>query len=172
MVFLPHPPTEVFLKGSFGTWCIINIKGTVNTLVSFSELQLFQTVQAQTHFEILLPSEKTCSTDYAGLLQAFQIFVLDELKALGFCHIQVFSFSYCVWVKKVCSILCSGCEKVETKKYGVLCITHSQLITDLKFFSDHLESEFFHQLPRLCQCFRLSAVEEWARLRSDSCTIN
>ncbi|XP_067387679.1 thyroglobulin [Emydura macquarii macquarii] len=59
---------------------------------SCQKLQLFQTVQAQTHFDILLPSEKTCSADYAGLLQAFQIFVLDELKALGFCHIQVNTF--------------------------------------------------------------------------------
>uniref|UniRef100_K7FB89 Thyroglobulin n=1 Tax=Pelodiscus sinensis TaxID=13735 RepID=K7FB89_PELSI len=59
---------------------------------SCQKLQLFQTVQAQTHFELLLPSEKTCSSDYAGLLQAFQIFILDELKALGFCHIQVNAF--------------------------------------------------------------------------------
>ncbi|XP_074840896.1 thyroglobulin [Carettochelys insculpta] len=59
---------------------------------SCQKLQLFQTVQAQTHFELLLPSEKTCSSDYTGLLQAFQIFILDELKALGFCHIQVNAF--------------------------------------------------------------------------------
>ncbi|XP_034615481.1 thyroglobulin, partial [Trachemys scripta elegans] len=59
---------------------------------SCQKLQLFQTVQAQTHFELLLPSEKTCSSDYAGLLQAFQIFIFDELKALGFCHIQVNTF--------------------------------------------------------------------------------
>ncbi|XP_074919354.1 thyroglobulin isoform X1 [Chelonoidis abingdonii] len=59
---------------------------------SCQRLQLFQNVQAQTHFELLLPSEKTCSSDYAGLLQAFQIFIFDELKALGFCHIQVNTF--------------------------------------------------------------------------------
>uniref|UniRef100_A0A8C9G4S1 Thyroglobulin n=1 Tax=Pavo cristatus TaxID=9049 RepID=A0A8C9G4S1_PAVCR len=44
------------------------------------KLQLFQTVQAQTHFQLLLPPQKTCSSDYSGLLQAFQIFILDELK--------------------------------------------------------------------------------------------
>ncbi|XP_029443068.1 thyroglobulin [Rhinatrema bivittatum] len=53
------------------------------------KLQLFQTVQAQTQFQLLLPSGKTCSSDYAGLLQAFQTFILDDFKARGFCHIQV-----------------------------------------------------------------------------------
>ncbi|NXI58262.1 THYG protein, partial [Chloroceryle aenea] len=56
------------------------------------KLQLFQTVQAQTHLQLLLPSEKTCSSDYSGLLQAFQIFILDELKARGLCHLQVNAF--------------------------------------------------------------------------------
>ncbi|NXA15845.1 THYG protein, partial [Sapayoa aenigma] len=56
------------------------------------KLQLFQTVQAQAHFQLLLPPEKTCSTDYSGLLQAFQIFILDELKARGLCHLQVTAF--------------------------------------------------------------------------------
>ncbi|XP_019403055.1 PREDICTED: thyroglobulin [Crocodylus porosus] len=56
------------------------------------KLQLFQTVQAQTQFQLLLPSGKACSSDYSGLLQAFQIFILDELKARGFCHIQVNAF--------------------------------------------------------------------------------
>ncbi|NXP73581.1 THYG protein, partial [Ramphastos sulfuratus] len=56
------------------------------------KLQLFQTVQAQTHFQMLLPPEKTCSADYSGLLQAFQIFILDELKARGLCHLQVNAF--------------------------------------------------------------------------------
>ncbi|NWI88308.1 THYG protein, partial [Pitta sordida] len=56
------------------------------------KLQLFQTVQAQAHFQLLLPPEKTCSSDYSGLLQAFQIFILDELKARGLCHLQVTAF--------------------------------------------------------------------------------
>ncbi|XP_053916773.1 thyroglobulin [Cuculus canorus] len=56
------------------------------------KLQLFQTVQAQTHFQLLLPAEKTCNSDYSGLLEAFQIFILDELKARGFCHLQVNAF--------------------------------------------------------------------------------
>ncbi|KFP33917.1 Thyroglobulin, partial [Colius striatus] len=56
------------------------------------KLQLFQTVQAQTHFQLLLPSEKTCSSEYSGLLQTFQIFILDELKARGLCHLQVNAF--------------------------------------------------------------------------------
>ncbi|XP_056186796.1 thyroglobulin [Falco biarmicus] len=56
------------------------------------KLQVFQTVQAQTHFQLLLPPEKTCSSDYSGLLQAFQTFILDELKARGLCHLQVNAF--------------------------------------------------------------------------------
>ncbi|XP_068253091.1 thyroglobulin [Nyctibius grandis] len=56
------------------------------------KLRLFQTVQARTHFQLLLPPEKTCSSDYSGLLQAFQIFILDELKARGLCHLQVNAF--------------------------------------------------------------------------------
>ncbi|NWS92477.1 THYG protein, partial [Toxostoma redivivum] len=61
-------------------------------LQACQKLQLFQTVQAQTHFQIRLPPEKTCSSDYSGLLQAFQIFILDELKARGLCHLQVNAF--------------------------------------------------------------------------------
>ncbi|XP_010114533.1 PREDICTED: thyroglobulin-like, partial [Chlamydotis macqueenii] len=56
------------------------------------KLKLLQTVQVQTHFRLLLPPEKTCSSDYSGLLQAFQIFILDELKARGLCHLQVNAF--------------------------------------------------------------------------------
>ncbi|KAK2513360.1 Tg [Columba livia] len=56
------------------------------------KLQLFQTVQAQTHFQLLLPPERTCSSDYSGLLQAFQILISDELKARGLCHLQVNAF--------------------------------------------------------------------------------
>lgn len=62
--------------------------------IYFLELQLFQTVQAQTHFQLLLPPQKTCSSDYSGLLEAFQILILDELKARGFCHLQVISVLY------------------------------------------------------------------------------
>lgn len=65
----------------------------------FLELQLFQTVQAQTHFQILLPPQKACSSDYSGLLQAFQIFILDELKARGFCHLPVISVPYSLLLK-------------------------------------------------------------------------
>ncbi|KAK9403012.1 thyroglobulin-like [Crotalus adamanteus] len=51
-------------------------------------LQPFQSVQIQTQFQLILPPEKTCSPDYSGLLETFQIFILDELKSRGFCHIQ------------------------------------------------------------------------------------
>ncbi|KAF2976319.1 hypothetical protein EK904_011311, partial [Melospiza melodia maxima] len=61
-------------------------------LQACQKLQLFQTVQAQTRFQLCLPPEKTCSSDYSGLLQAFQIFILDELKARGLCHLQVNAF--------------------------------------------------------------------------------
>ncbi|NXO00111.1 THYG protein, partial [Rhinopomastus cyanomelas] len=62
------------------------------------KLQLFQTVQAQTHFQLLLPPKKTCSSDYSGLLEAFQILILDELKARGLCHLQVNAFGNTVSV--------------------------------------------------------------------------
>ncbi|KAH0617425.1 hypothetical protein JD844_015618 [Phrynosoma platyrhinos] len=51
-------------------------------------IQPFQSVRMQTQFQLLLPPEKACSPDYSGLLEAFQIFILDEMKAHGFCHIQ------------------------------------------------------------------------------------
>ncbi|KAM4865279.1 thyroglobulin [Thomomys bottae] len=54
--------------------------------------QLWQTIQTQAHFQLQLPPGKMCSADYSGLLQAFQVFILDELTARGFCQIQVNTF--------------------------------------------------------------------------------
>lgn len=51
--------------------------------------QLWQTMQTQVHFQLLLPPGKMCSVDYSGLLQAFQVFILDDLIARGLCQIQV-----------------------------------------------------------------------------------
>ncbi|MBZ3872023.1 Thyroglobulin [Sciurus carolinensis] len=51
--------------------------------------QLWQTVQTQARFQLQLPQGKMCSADYAGLLRAFQVFILDELRARGLCQIQV-----------------------------------------------------------------------------------
>nr|AIY27452.1 thyroglobulin [Fukomys anselli] len=51
--------------------------------------QPWQTVQTGVHFRLQLPPGKMCSADYKGLLQAFQVFIQDELMARGFCHIQV-----------------------------------------------------------------------------------
>ncbi|KAG8515493.1 Thyroglobulin, partial [Galemys pyrenaicus] len=51
--------------------------------------QPWQTLQTRGQFQLQLPPEKMCSADYAGLLQAFQVFVLDELMARGFCQMQV-----------------------------------------------------------------------------------
>uniref|UniRef100_G3WK69 Thyroglobulin n=1 Tax=Sarcophilus harrisii TaxID=9305 RepID=G3WK69_SARHA len=59
---------------------------------SCQKLQLLQTVQTQVQFHLQLPPGKMCSADYSGLLQAFQSFILDELKARGFCQIQVNTF--------------------------------------------------------------------------------
>ncbi|XP_067833083.1 thyroglobulin [Heptranchias perlo] len=53
------------------------------------KIQVFQVAQAQMQFQLLLPSGKTCSSDYSGLLKAFKIFITDDLRARGFCHIQV-----------------------------------------------------------------------------------
>ncbi|XP_036063969.1 thyroglobulin isoform X1 [Onychomys torridus] len=54
--------------------------------------QLWQTMQTQAHFQLLLPPGKMCSADYSGLLQAFQVFILDELTTRGFCQIRVKTF--------------------------------------------------------------------------------
>ncbi|XP_041527872.1 thyroglobulin isoform X1 [Microtus oregoni] len=54
--------------------------------------QLWQTMQTQAQFQLLLPPGKMCSADYSGLLQAFQVFILDELTSRGFCQIQVKTF--------------------------------------------------------------------------------
>ena len=51
--------------------------------------QLWQTLQARGQFQLRLPPGKMCSADYAGLLLVFQVFILDELMARGFCEIQV-----------------------------------------------------------------------------------
>ncbi|XP_037369130.1 thyroglobulin [Talpa occidentalis] len=51
--------------------------------------QLWQTLQTRGQIQLQLPPEKMCSADYAGLLQAFRVFVLDELTARGFCQIQM-----------------------------------------------------------------------------------
>uniref|UniRef100_A0A670JRN4 Thyroglobulin n=1 Tax=Podarcis muralis TaxID=64176 RepID=A0A670JRN4_PODMU len=61
-------------------------------------LQPFQSVQTQTHFQLVLPPEKTCGPDFSKMLEAFQIFILDEMKARGFCHIQVNAFGHLVSV--------------------------------------------------------------------------
>ncbi|KAB0371896.1 hypothetical protein FD755_016834 [Muntiacus reevesi] len=51
--------------------------------------QFWQTLQTQGQFQLRLPTGKVCSADYSGLLLAFQVFLLDELTARGFCQIQV-----------------------------------------------------------------------------------
>ncbi|XP_069771801.1 thyroglobulin [Narcine bancroftii] len=56
---------------------------------SCQRIHVFQEAQAQTRFQILLPSGKACSSDYSGLLQAFNTFITDDLRARGFCHLQV-----------------------------------------------------------------------------------
>ena len=56
---------------------------------SLSGPQFWQTLQTQAQFQLLLPLGKVCSADYSGLLLAFQVFLLDELTARGFCQIQV-----------------------------------------------------------------------------------
>ncbi|XP_048452133.1 thyroglobulin [Rhincodon typus] len=53
------------------------------------KINLFQVVQAQRWFRLLLPSGKACNSDYSGLLKAFKTFIADDLRARGYCHIQV-----------------------------------------------------------------------------------
>ncbi|NXJ16229.1 THYG protein, partial [Odontophorus gujanensis] len=90
------------------------------------KLQLFQTAQAQTHFQLLLPPQKTCSSDYSGLLQAFQIFILDELKARGFCHLQVNAFGNTGSVS-VCDDSTVSVECLSVDRLGVNVTWRAQL---------------------------------------------
>ncbi|NXP17210.1 THYG protein, partial [Scytalopus superciliaris] len=90
------------------------------------KLQLFQTVQAQAHFQLLLPPEKTCSADYSGLLQAFQIFILDELKARGLCHLQVNTFGNTGSVS-VCDDSTVSVECLSVDRLGVNVTWRTQL---------------------------------------------
>ncbi|XP_049710027.1 thyroglobulin isoform X2 [Elephas maximus indicus] len=81
-------------------------------------LQPWQTVQTGAHFQLLLPPGKMCSADYAGLLQAFQVFVLDELMARGFCQIQVKTFGIPVSIP-VCDDSTVQIECLTTERLGV-----------------------------------------------------
>ncbi|XP_032037054.1 thyroglobulin [Aythya fuligula] len=90
------------------------------------KLQLFQTVQAQTHFQLLLPPQKTCSSDYSGLLEAFQILILDELKARGFCHLQVDAFGNTISVP-VCDNSSVYVECLSVDRLGVNVTWRTQL---------------------------------------------
>ncbi|XP_078073121.1 thyroglobulin [Mustelus asterias] len=54
-----------------------------------SEINLFQVAETQRQFRLLLPSGKACSSDYSGLLKAFNTFIADDLRARGLCHIQM-----------------------------------------------------------------------------------
>ncbi|KAM4026760.1 thyroglobulin [Anomaloglossus baeobatrachus] len=51
-------------------------------------LRSFQTLQTHAGFQLVVPSGKMCMDDYAGTLQAFQSFILDDLKSRGLCNIQ------------------------------------------------------------------------------------
>ncbi|XP_075067568.1 thyroglobulin [Mixophyes fleayi] len=59
---------------------------------SCRRVEFFHTVQTQAWFQVLLPAGKMCTADYSGLLQAFRIFILDDLRSRGLCHIQVNNF--------------------------------------------------------------------------------
>ncbi|XP_066435014.1 thyroglobulin [Eleutherodactylus coqui] len=56
-------------------------------------LQSFHTVHTQAWFQLMLPPGKMCMGDYAGVLQAFQALILDDLKSRGLCDVQVTSFA-------------------------------------------------------------------------------
>nr|XP_020662064.1 thyroglobulin [Pogona vitticeps] len=92
-------------------------------------LQPFQSVQTQMHFQLVLPPEKACSPDYSGLLEAFQIFILDDLKARGFCHIQVNALEHPVSVP-VCDDSSVRVECLAADRLGVN-VTWRTLLEDI-----------------------------------------
>ncbi|KAJ6663125.1 hypothetical protein lerEdw1_010718 [Lerista edwardsae] len=93
------------------------------------KLQSFQSVNTQTHFQLLLPPEKACSPDYSGLLEAFQIFILDEMNARGFCHIQGNAFGY-LESAPVCGESAVHVECLAADRLGVN-ITWTALLEDV-----------------------------------------
>ncbi|XP_073533084.1 thyroglobulin [Phyllobates terribilis] len=54
----------------------------------------FQTLQTLAWFQLVLPPSKMCIDDYAGTLEAFQAFILDDLKSRGLCNIQVSTHTF------------------------------------------------------------------------------
>ncbi|XP_006879337.1 PREDICTED: thyroglobulin [Elephantulus edwardii] len=81
-------------------------------------LQPWQTVQTRAQFQLQLPQGKMCSADYAGLLQAFRTFLLDELTARGFCQIQVMTFGTLVSIA-VCDESTVQVECLTVERLGV-----------------------------------------------------
>ncbi|XP_027701311.1 thyroglobulin [Vombatus ursinus] len=108
------------------------------------KLQLLQTVQTQVQFHLQLPPGKMCSADYSGLLQAFQSFILDELKARGFCQIQVNTFGSTAYFP-VCDDSTVQVECLTVERLGVNVTWRSQLedisATSLPDFHD-IENAF------------------------------
>ncbi|XP_077209029.1 thyroglobulin [Paroedura picta] len=98
-------------------------------LQTCQRLQPFQSVQTQRQFQLLLPPEKTCSPDYSGLLEAFQIFILDEMKARGLCHVQVNTFERLVLVP-VCGESAAQVECLSAERLGVN-FTWTALLEDI-----------------------------------------
>ncbi|KAL8181768.1 UNVERIFIED_CONTAM: hypothetical protein K2H54_027295, partial [Gekko kuhli] len=93
------------------------------------KLQPFQSVQTQSHFQLLLPPEKTCSPDYSGLLEAFRIFILDEIKARGLCHVQVNTLERLVLVP-VCGDSAVRVECFSADRLGVN-VTWTAVLEDI-----------------------------------------
>ncbi|KAM5314931.1 thyroglobulin [Glossophaga mutica] len=81
-------------------------------------LQLWQALQTQAQFQLRLPPGKMCSADYAGLLLAFRVFILDELTARGFCRVQVPTFGTPVSIP-VCDDSAVRVECLTTERLGV-----------------------------------------------------
>ncbi|XP_054841882.1 thyroglobulin [Eublepharis macularius] len=93
------------------------------------KLQPFQSVQTQSRFQLLLPPEKACSPDYSGLLEAFQIFIQDEMEARGLCHIQVNALEHLVSVP-VCGDSAVRVECLAVNRLGVN-VTWRALLEDV-----------------------------------------
>ncbi|KAM6215082.1 thyroglobulin [Rhynchocyon petersi] len=88
--------------------------------------QPWQTVQTTAQFWLRLPRGKMCSADYAGLLQAFRILLLDELTARGFCLLQVKTLGILVSIP-VCDESTVQVECVSVERLGVNVTWRSRL---------------------------------------------
>ncbi|XP_007938731.1 thyroglobulin [Orycteropus afer afer] len=107
------PPRPLLCSAESGRWV-----AELPQPRACQRLRPWQTVHTKVQFQLRLPQGKMCSADYAGLLRAFQVFLLDALTARGFCQIQVNTFGIPVSIP-VCDDSTVQVECLTVERLGV-----------------------------------------------------